>query len=91
MCNNVTKRRQSNHKNPNDVHVTHELAETNLECNENVIDCNSIKRILKTLNNYHSIDMLNHTKCENILVKYCEEYKLFLDDYIHILVKHCDN
>ena len=54
-------------------------------------ECISIKRLLSLLKMYSHLDIMNNKKHQNLLIEQMnenEEYKEFLNDYIHLLSDH---
>eukprot|EP01084_Bolivina_argentea_P233384 393116_1 len=50
--------------------------------------CSSFQRLLRTMDYYNQLDVINNKHDQDKLLQYCGNYKSLLDDYTHIITKH---
>ena len=73
------------------VSISHSIPHCDKNSTDPIKECDSIKRLLSLLEMYSHLDIINNTKHQNLLIEQMnerEEYKEFLNDYIHLLSDH---
>eukprot|EP01084_Bolivina_argentea_P196211 336384_1 len=71
----------------NNYYTDNKYNETIQNCKSNVNECKSVERVIKLLNDYNRLNVVNNKDMDK-LVEICEENKSTLNDYIHIITHH---